>query len=246
MTTPIVSNFPKVGKQDVDPIQPDEIIDILRNTTGRVDASDPLFTDAIMLRYLNRFITQLSTQDIRIFKNYTWWEFDYGPSNANPLPVDLQALGLSTIGPVCYVSFPTAAQLTANPNLTSGSFPMAWYVDPGEFYARWPDIPTAYTPQRPTYVLYYNNQLTFRGPPDQDYHMKFQVYNEEYIITNTDSLFRNYMFRYVAYGAALDIFSDYGEMDKWRDIFPAFNRYRALVTSRTWSEYQTVRTQPEF
>lgn len=224
------------------PIPASEIIMILRNTTGRVDASDPLFTDEIMLNYLNRFIVQLSSQDIRIFKNYSWWEFDYGPTDDNPLPVDLQTLGFTTIGPVAYVQFPTSDE-ASSPN---GSFLLDWYLNPALFYSRWPDIPTPYPPQTPTAVLYYNNELTFRGPPDREYHMKIQVYHEEVEITYEDNLFRDYMFRYVAYGAALDIFSDYGEMDKWNQMWPAFVRYRALVYARTNQQYQSQRTLPEF
>lgn len=224
-------------------ISADDVITILRNVTGRVDASDPLFTNQIMLQYLNNFLAQESTEDIRIFKNYTWYEFDIDPTTPNPYPVDLQGLKLSTIGPPAYVQYilPPAPPLTQ-----AGSFELFWYQDPALFYARWPDRPTPYTPQRPTYVLYYNNELTFRGPPDQQYHIKIQAYKEELQINPQGNISADYLFRYAAYGAALDIFSDYGEMDKWRDIYPAFQRYRAFVYSRTNSQYQNQRPAPQF
>ena len=86
-----------------------DLIQILRNVTGRVDASDPQFTDEIMLQYLQDFISLLSSQDVRLFKNYTWYEFAYGPSDLNPLPIVLQDLvlvngnvGATTIGPAYY------------------------------------------------------------------------------------------------------------------------------------------------
>ena len=63
-----------------------DLILILRNVTGRVDASDPQFTDAIMLQYLQDFIQLQSTQDIRIFKNMTWYEFLLDP-DASPNPL---------------------------------------------------------------------------------------------------------------------------------------------------------------
>lgn len=215
-----------------------DVIIIVRNTTGRVDASDPLFTDQIMLQYINDFIVQESTQDIRIFKNYTWYEFDIDTATVDPYPVDLQNLGFSTIGPTAY------CQYTDVPGATS--FHMNWYQDPEQFYARWPEREIPYTPQRPTDVLYYNNALIFRGPPDQEYHIKIQAYQEEVEINPQGNISADYLFRYVAYGAALDIFSDYGEMDKWRDIFPVFQRYRALVYSRTNSQYQNQRPIPQF
>jgi hypothetical protein len=214
-----------------------ELITILRNVTGRVDASDPLFTDTIMLQYLQDFIQLLSTQDIRIFKNKTFYEFTFGPSDPNPFPVELQNIilangnqGASTIEPPCYAN----------------GFFVYWYQSPQEFYQIWPETQT-YQPQRPTYVLYYNNELNFKGPPDQEYLIKMCAYQVEVQIDpNTGLLQQDYLYRYICYGAALDIFSDYGEIDKWNQLFPVFTRYRALVYSRTNCQYQNQRPAPEF
>ena len=219
-----------------------DLILILRNVTGRVDASDPQFTDQIMTQYLQDFLQLQSTQDIRIFKNKTWWEFNLSPTDPNPFPVNLQEItlvnnnqGASTIEPPCYAD----------------GFPVFWYQSPQEFYQIWPETQT-YQPQRPTYVLYYNNELTFRGPPNKDYLIKIAAYQVELQLTNPEynpayeGLQQDYLYRYAAYGAALDIFSDFGEMDKWREVFPAFQRYRALVYSRTYSQDQNQRPSPEF
>lgn len=219
-----------------------DLILILRNVTGRVDASDPQFTNSIMLQYLQDFIQLQSTQDIRIFKNKTWFEFTFGPADPNPYPVNLQEIflvqgnqGASTLEPPCYAD----------------GFPVFWYQSPQEFYGIWPETQT-YQPQRPTYVLYYNNELNFKGPPDRNYLIKMAAYQVELQITNANydspysGLQQDYIYRYVCYGAALDIFSDFGEMDKWREIYPAFQRYRALVYSRTYSQYQNQRPSPEF
>lgn len=212
-----------------------DLINIVRNITGRVDASDPQFTNEIMLQYIQDFIQLQSTQDVRLFKNRTWYEFTYGPGDSDPFDVNLQDIvlinghvGASTIEPPCYAD----------------GFPVFWYQSPQEFYQIWPETQT-YTPQRPTYVLYYNNQLTFRGPPDRDYTIKIAAYQVELQVTN-DGLDQDYLYRYICYGTALDIFSDFGEMDKWRDIFQAYQRYRALVYARTYSQYQNQRPSPEF
>ena len=188
-----------------------------------------------MLQYLQDFIQLEATQDVRLFKNRTWWEFTYGPTDVDPFPVVLQDLvlidgqvGASTIEPPAYAD----------------GFVMFWYQSPQEFYQIWPETQT-YQPQRPTYVLYYNNQLTFRGPPDKEYLIKIAAYQVEIQITN-GVLDADYLYRYIVYGTALDIFSDFGEMDKWRDIFPAFQRYRALVYGRTNCQYQNQRPSPEF
>ena len=212
-----------------------DLINIVRNVTGRVDASDPLFTNEIMLQYIQDFIQLQSTQDVRLFKNRTWYEFTYGPTDPDPFPVNLQNIvlidgkvGASTLEPPVYAD----------------GFYVFWYQDPAQFYGIWPETQT-YQPQRPTYVLYYNNELTFRGPPNKDYLIKIAAYQVEIQITN-DVLNQDYLYRYICYGTALDIFSDFGEMDKWRDIYPAYQRYRALVYGRTNCQYQNQRPSPEF
>jgi len=212
-----------------------DLINIVRNVTGRVDASDPLFTNVIMLQYIQDFIQLQSTQDVRLFKNRTWYEFTYGPTDPDPFPVNLQNIvlidgqvGASTLEPPVYAD----------------GFYVFWYQDPAQFYGIWPETQT-YQPQRPTYVLYYNNELTFRGPPNKDYLIKIAAYQVEIQITN-DVLNQDYLYRYICYGTALDIFSDFGEMDKWRDIYPAYQRYRALVYGRTNCQYQNQRPSPEF
>lgn len=204
-----------------------DLINTLRNVTGRVDASDPLFTDEIMLTYLQDFAKLLSSQEVRLFKNRTWWEFSIDETSDDPYPVDLQALGFTTIEPPAYVD----------------GFVLFWYQSPAEFFGIWPET-QLYQPTRPDSVLYYNNELVFRNPPNKTYQVKIAAYKVQLEVTAT--LNEDYMFRYIVYGAALDIFSDYGEMDKWRDIKPVFDRYRGLVYARTNQQYQNQRTAPDF
>jgi len=213
-----------------------DLILITRNVTGRVDASDPQFTDTIMLQYIQDFINLQATQDVRLFKNKTWYEFDIDENTIDPYPVDLQSItlasgqvGASTIEPPAYAS----------------GFILFWYQDPAQFFREWPET-QSYTPQRPLSVLYYNNELIFRGPPDQLYHIKIAAYQVELQITDPTGLNQDYLYRYICYGAALDIFSDFGEMDRWREIWPVYQRYRALVYSRTNNQYQNQRAGPEF
>lgn len=221
------------------------IIQIMRNVTGRVDKNDPAFTDSIMFDYLNAFVQQEHPQEVRLFQNQTWWDFTIDPTTADPLPVDLDALGFSTINSPAYVGYTT-------PPFTS--FTLFWYENPKQFYARWPWT-QVFTPQMPTDVLYYNNELTFRGPPDQTYNIRISAYKIDYSFiggsnTNQGSILQvvpqAYLTRYFAYGAALDILSDFGEMDKYQEVFQVYRRYRAQVLARTWNQLQTQRIAPDF
>lgn len=221
------------------------VIQILRNVTGRVDKNDPAFTDAIMFDYLNAFLQQEHPQEVRIFQNETWWDFAIDQFTADPLPVDLDALGFSTINAPAYISTVTTP---------INSFPLFWYENPKDFYRRWPwnDV---FVPTRPIAVLYYNNELTFRGPPDQQYLIRISAYKIDYSFaggsnTNAGSILANvpnaYLTRYLAYGAALDILSDFGEMDKYNEVFQVYRRYRGQVLARTWDQLSSQRTGPDF
>lgn len=223
------------------------VIQIMRNVTGRVDRNDPAFTDAIMFDYLNAFLQQEHPQEVRIYQNATWWDFNIDPLSPDPYPVDLDELGFSTINSPAYISY-------ADPALNPNTFRLFWYEDPGQFYYRWP-WNNVFTPQMPTYVLYYNNELTFRGPPDQIYSVRISAYKIDYSFaggsnTNAGSILANvpnaYLTRYLAYGASLDILSDFGEMDKYNEVFQVYRRYRGQVLARTWDQLSSQRTGPDF
>lgn len=222
------------------------IIQIARNVTGRVDKNDPAFTDAIMYDYLNMFLQGQHPTECRLFEDNTWWDFSIDPTTNDPREVNLDDLGYSTIGPLAYISYPTP---------TYNTFKLFWYEDPGSFYYRWPWHNT-FTPQMPTYVLYYDNSLTFRGPPDQTYDVRIQAKKIKVYFNGGNNLpdpsqgvnnaMPAYLVRYLAYGMSLDILADFGEMDKYNEIWPVYRRYRGQVMARTWDQLNSERTGPDF
>lgn len=213
-----------------------DIINIMRLATGRMDSSDPLFTDEIMLGYVNDYYVLEMGQELRLKEKRTWWEFTYGPSNANPLPVNLQQP---------FGAAPTTQFTTIGPYCTADGFEVFWYEDPAQFYAIWPETQT-YQRQRPTYVLYYNNTLTWRGPPDRNYFMKINAYQVEVPMLLDDPIQNDYLWRYIAYGAARDLLNDYREFDVVAQNAPAFNDYRSKVYARTYQQQMNQRATPRF
>jgi len=214
-----------------------DIIKIVRQVTGRTDSSDPQFTDAIMMSRVNDYLELIMPQEVRLYENKTWWEFTFNAASdgTDTVPVDLEVEGFSTIGPLAYIG----------PSTDVGpGFKLWWFQDPASFYGKWPDTQT-FTEQRPTDVLYYNNELLFRGPPDQPYQVRIEAYKIEARITEGTNIDEAYFWRYVAYGTALDIFSDFGEMDKYNEYMPAFRRYKALVYARTNQQNRSQRTVPD-
>lgn len=213
-----------------------DVILIMRNVTGRIDASDPLFDDSVMLGYANDFLNLIMPQEVRLYENKTWWEFTIDENEEDPFQVNLQDLKFTTIGPPAYVD----------------GFELEWHQNPDIFFTKWPETQT-YDAQRPEDVLYYDNELIFRGPLDQEYDFKFSAYKVEAQMVNSSNeadpntaLEFDYFWRYVAYGASLDIFSDYGEMDNYQRYYPVFRRYRSLVYSRTNQQLMSQRALPTF
>jgi hypothetical protein len=213
-----------------------DLIQIMRKATGRMDSSDPLFTDEIMLGYINDFLTLEKSLDLRLKEKRTWWEFVISPTTPNPLPVDLQA----PFGAPAGTQFTTIGSFC-----TADGFEVFWYEDPAQFYAIWPET-QPYQPQRPTYVLYYNNELTWRGPPDKEYAIKINAYQIDLPLAANDSLQADYIWRYVAYGAARDLLNDYREFELVAQNQAAFNDYRSKVYARTYQQQMTQRSTPRF
>lgn len=217
----------------VTPSTAGDIIQIMRNITGRTDSSDPAFTDTVMLQYLNDFIQSDVPQDLRLFEHQTWLEFNIDTTDnldTTDYPIDLDDLGFSTIQPPAYV----------------GGFEVFWYQDPALFYGIWPETQT-YQQQRPTYILWYNGGLTFRGPPDQQYSVKISGNKVYPLLLTTGALLPfGYLDRYYAYGASLNILSDYSEMQRYAEVEQVFKKQRANVLARTWQQYNSQRVTPEF
>lgn len=228
------------------------VIEIMRNTTGRVDPFDPNYDDAKMLQYLNVFLQTAHPSESRIFYNRTWYDFTFtvDPNDATKFSdeydIGLDDLGFTTIEPPAYVSADAKGGTDDKPG-----FEIFWYQDPTQFYRIWPDTQD-YQPSRPTYVLYYNNKLLFRNPPDKAYNVKIAAYNIEIALSlalvegQPPNLPNAYYARYLAYGASLDIFSDAGEMDRYAECMRVYKKYRGNVLARTWNQLNNQRATPMF
>lgn len=219
-----------------------EVISILRNVTGRNDSDDPQFTDGVMFNYIQTFVQIEHPSEIRIYPNKTWYRFNIGTATADPLPIILS----SPTGPTpTDLNGSTSGYTTIEPPCYVGGFEMFWCQDPTQFFRIWPET-TTYQSSRPTYVLWYNNELVFRAPPDETYEVKIAAYAIPTALDIEGQLNTTYLARYIAYGAALDLFADYGEMDRVQEIMPMYRRYRGQVTARTWQQMYNQRTTPSF
>lgn len=106
---------------------------------------------------------------------------------------------------------------------------------------------TIFAPGRPTAVLFYNNQFKFYPVPDTAYRFKIKAYAYVTPLTSSTSIpDLNQWGPCIAYGAARDIHSDYGEMDAYQEVTALYKEQVAYVLNRTNQNLLNTRAAPVF
>jgi len=96
----------------------------------------------------------------------------------------------------------------------------------------------------PRGVLFNNNTLIFRSPPDQQYLVELDAYLSPagFLSTNQAIQF-GYMCEYIARGAARKLLSDTGDWDQMAAYEPLFREQEILVWKRSQRQFTASRTQ---
>lgn len=96
----------------------------------------------------------------------------------------------------------------------------------------------------PRSVLFYNNVLTLRSPPDKQYMVEMTAYLSPAAYLNTgDAIQFGYMSEYIARGAARKILSDTGDIEQFQFYEPLFREQELLVWKRSQRQWTANRTQ---
>jgi hypothetical protein len=119
-----------------------------------------------------------------------------------------------------------------------------------------------YQPNRPQGILYFKsapladatpasrddqNYFVLRPVPDDVYLVKMQGIQIPPALTNsTDVPFRADLGPLIAYGASLEIFSDFNQMDQYEQTLVQYNRYKDVSMQDTYEEYLYQRSVPAF
>lgn len=106
----------------------------------------------------------------------------------------------------------------------------------------------AYQPARPEGVLFYNNRLTFRPIPDQVYQITLQGFITQVELGPTPNEFplQTEWGQLISYGAALDIFSDRGDLAAYNTFYPIFKRYENVALGRYVEQFLNAQSVPRF
>lgn len=96
----------------------------------------------------------------------------------------------------------------------------------------------------PRSILFYNNVLTLRSPPDRQYLVELDAYLSPAAFLNTASAIPfGYMAEYLARGAARKILSDTGDIEQFQFYEPLFREQELLVWKRSQRQWTSTRTQ---
>lgn len=96
----------------------------------------------------------------------------------------------------------------------------------------------------PRGVLYYNNVLTLRSPPDTQYLVELNAYlSPAAFLSSEAALPFAYMSEYIARGAARKILADTGDIEQFQFYEPLFREQEVLVWKRSQRQWTSSRTQ---
>jgi len=101
-----------------------------------------------------------------------------------------------------------------------------------------------YLPGLPRAILFYNNILTLRNPPDIQYQVEIDAYLSPAAFLNTSaSVPFGYMTEYISRGAARKILADTGDIEQFNFYEPLFREQEILVWKRSQRQWTSTRTQ---
>lgn len=96
----------------------------------------------------------------------------------------------------------------------------------------------------PRSLLFYNNTITLRSPPDTQYLVELDAYLSPAAFLNSSQAVQfGYMAEYLARGAARKILSDTGDIEQFQFYEPLFREQEILVWKRSQRQWTADRTQ---
>lgn len=96
----------------------------------------------------------------------------------------------------------------------------------------------------PRSILYYNNVITLRSPPDRQYLIELDAYLSPAAFLSTGQAIQfAYMSEYIARGAARKILSDTGDVEQFNFYEPLFAEQESLVWKRSQRQFTSTRTE---
>jgi hypothetical protein len=95
----------------------------------------------------------------------------------------------------------------------------------------------------PRAILFYNNCITLRPPPDTQYLIEMNAYlTPAAYLNTTDAIQFAYMSEYISRGAARKLLADTGDVEQFQFYEPLFKEQEILVWKRSQRQFTATRT----
>lgn len=96
----------------------------------------------------------------------------------------------------------------------------------------------------PRGLLFFNNYITLRAPPDRQYLVEMEAYlTPAAFLNQANPVQFGYMSEYIARGAARKILADTGDWEQFQSYEPLFQEQEMLVWKRSQRQFTATRTQ---
>jgi len=207
-----------------------DVEDLMRRIIGENDGDDPDATSNLLVTYISNFVKLVATQDMKSHDLWSWFEFS---TTSGEDTYTFKDQGYANIRPPIYC-------IDSN----NADTKLRYFESPDLFYKHHPVNNSNEQSGRPSDLLFYNNIMLIRPKADAVYTIRIRAYKELSEVTDTTTAIdQDYYLRYYAYGASLDYFADFGNIEDYNKILPIFNRYRKLVMNRKSQQAVTQRAR---
>jgi len=128
-------------------------------------------------------------------------------------------------------------------NYTTGAYNVTFTLAPAAsatIYGKY----QGYSGNRPQGVLFFQNTFILRPVPDQVYQLRMEGYIQPLTLTGTPM--QEEWGALIAYGAALEIFADRGDMENYERYYPVFKRFENVALGRTIQQLNSQQSVGRF
>lgn len=131
-------------------------------------------------------------------------------------------------------------------NYTTGAFTATFGTAPASSATVY-DKYQACQQNRPQGVLFFENQFTLMPVPDQVYQIRMQGFIfPDALSSDSDTPTQDEWGPLIAYGAAIEIFNDRGDIENAQRMVASLKRYENVALSRTIQQYTPMQGVPRF
>lgn len=236
-----------------------DITGILANTGGIAPIQDPIFTTAfpvnsmgnislpttsfypgVFISYLNSNGSNTVITDSGLFLSTGTNQQLYGLlMQSGNAPFGNQPLSNSSLPNQYSTTVNTVNYNTGVVNVTFPTAPPAGVNIQAQCYFYEQGIPRA--------LLFNNNTITMRPPPNTQYLVELDAYlTPAAFLSTSQAVPFGYMSEYIARGAARKLLSDTGDIEQFQFYEPLFKEQELLVWKRSQRQFTAVRTPTIF